>query len=190
MVMTQPCEPCAHRTDELDLDIRLTHALWTAENYERCDTCPFDWHWMTVYGLTDSKATLSAARVLWLQIEALWQEVGPTSRRKVRPMPEDIEPRWWDVPQPERKFTAGLSLFERVKAAVRIEDIAERLTTLHGTGNLLKGKCPLHNEQKGEAFAIYLDTQTWRCFGSCVDGGDVVSLVQECLKRGIEWQKK
>jgi hypothetical protein len=186
--MTQPCEPCAHRTDELDLDIRLDHALWTTENYERCDTCPFYWDWMTFYGLTDSKATLSAARVLWLELESLWQEVGPKSRRKVRSMPEDPEPGWWDIPQPERKATAGLSLFERVKAAVAIEDIAERVTNLNGQGNVLSGACPLHGGS-GTEFVIWRDIQYWKCYGRCEVGGDVIHLVKELMERGIEWQK-
>ena len=189
MVMTQPCEPCTHRTDELALDIRLDHAVWASENYERCDRCPFDWQWMTVYGLTDNKATLSAARVLWLQIEALWQEVRPTGRRKARSMPEDPEPRWWDIPQPERKFTAGLSLFERVKATVAIEDIAERLTNLSGQGNVLSGACPLH-DGSGTEFVIWRDSQYWKCYGRCEAGGDVINLVKELMERGIEWQKK
>ncbi len=187
--MTQPCEPCAHRMDELDLDIRLDHALWAAENYERCDTCPFDWDWMKFYGLTDSKATLSAARVLWLELEALWLEISPTRRRKARSMPEDPEPGWWDVPQPERKATAGLSLFARVKAAVAIEDIAERVTNLRGQGNVLSGACPLH-AGSGNEFVIWRDIQYWKCYGRCEAGGDVIHLVKELMERGIERQKE
>lgn len=90
--------------------------------------------------------------------------------------------------RPEIKRTYnGDSLIDRIKAAYRLEDVVGRLTYLHGTGDLLKGKCPLHKEQKGEAFAVRVDAQKWHCFGACGTGGDLVDFVRACKERGIVW---
>ena len=81
----------------------------------------------------------------------------------------------------------GDSLIDRIKAAYRLEDVVGRLTYLHGSGDLLKGKCPLHKEQKGEAFAVRVDAQKWHCFGACNTGGDLVDFVRACKDRGLNW---
>jgi 5S rRNA maturation endonuclease (ribonuclease M5) len=46
---------------------------------------------------------------------------------------------------------------------------------LKRSSNRWKGKCPLHNEQNGEAFVIHPD-QKWQCYGSCARQGDVIDL--------------
>jgi hypothetical protein len=91
------------------------------------------------------------------------------------------------APVTPRKYTGselGMSKIERVKAAYRIEDVAGTLTSLRG-GRVLKGKCPLHGELRGEAFAVFVDDQRWRCFGVCGVGGDVIDFFEECDRRGI-----
>lgn len=88
----------------------------------------------------------------------------------------------------EPKPFTGESLIARIKAAYRLEDIAERLTRLYGTGNVLSGRCPLHGEQKGRAFTVWVDEQKWKCFGKCGLRGDVIDLVRECKSRGIDWR--
>ena len=82
----------------------------------------------------------------------------------------------------------SIGLAAAIKAKLKIEDVAERLTNLRGMGNRLKGKCPLHGEETGEAFSIWTDTQTWRCFGACATGGDVIDFIKECSERGIAWR--
>lgn len=183
--MTEPCAPCLHLTDEMSEDDRFDYAnIHTGD--KQCDTCPFKWDWMPLIGLSYDRATLANARMLWLSFQSLFPKAG---ERPCLAMPDDPEPQWWPVNTVRiKRVAAGLTLFERVKSAVAVEDIAERLTELRGN-SVLKGKCPLHNEQNGEAFAVYKDTQTWRCFGSCNVGGDVIALIQECMERDIEWQK-
>ena len=82
----------------------------------------------------------------------------------------------------------SVGLIDKLKSKLRIEDVAGRLTRLHGAGTRLKGKCPLHREVNREAFAVWMDSQTWRCFGQCVAGGDVLDFIKECKDRGIEWR--
>lgn len=48
-------------------------------------------------------------------------------------------------------------------------------------GNRLVGKCPMHNEKTG-SFYVYLDQNTWACYGSCATGGDVIELVMKTQK--------
>ena len=61
--------------------------------------------------------------------------------------------------------------------ALDIVDVARRFTELTGAGDKLKGRCPLHDERTA-SFYVYQDTQRWRCYGACADGGDIVDLVQ------------
>jgi CHC2-type zinc finger protein/Toprim domain-containing protein len=49
---------------------------------------------------------------------------------------------------------------------------------LRRSGSRWVGKCPLHNEQNGEAFVIHPD-QKWQCYGVCARSGDVTDLEQE-----------
>jgi hypothetical protein len=40
----------------------------------------------------------------------------------------------------------------------------------------LKGKCPIHREQSGEAFAVYPKKNKWICYGKCQARGNVIDL--------------
>jgi hypothetical protein len=42
----------------------------------------------------------------------------------------------------------------------------------------LWGRCPFHNE-KSASFAIYLNQNTWWCYGSCGTGGDVIDFIRK-----------
>jgi hypothetical protein len=41
--------------------------------------------------------------------------------------------------------------------------------------NTLIGRCPIHQEKHGMAFAVYAGRR-WQCFGKCARGGDVIDL--------------
>ena len=90
-----------------------------------------------------------------------------------------------EIPNEKPKST---SLIKSVKSKLKVEDIAERLTELRSSGNKLNGRCPLHNEQKGRSFYVWLDTQSWYCFGQCVRGGDVLDLIEEAHELGLNWR--
>ena len=93
------------------------------------------------------------------------------------PFPGDIAPK---SPAP-----AGAGLFARVKAAHSITEFAGRFTTLARTGpERLKGCCPIHTE-KTPSFYVYEDSQRWRCFGACAEGGDIIKLVQRLMDKGV-----
>lgn len=81
------------------------------------------------------------------------------------------------------------SLIKSIKSKLKVEDIAERLTPLRGTGSKLNGKCPLHNEQRGASFHVWIDSQSWYCFGQCAKGGDVLDLIEAAHEAGLSWRK-
>jgi len=73
-------------------------------------------------------------------------------------------------------------LFERAKRAVKIEDIAARVTKLRGVGNDRRGACPLCGKGKESgAFSVLVAKQSFACF-VCGEHGDVIELYR-LLKR-------
>ncbi len=75
-------------------------------------------------------------------------------------------------------------LFQRAKAAVSIEEFASRFTTLKPSGHgRMKGLCPVHSE-RSPSFFVFPERQSWRCFGACAGGGDVIALVQRLMEAG------
>ena len=65
-----------------------------------------------------------------------------------------------------------------IKAQLRIEDEAEKLTRMRWTGNTGRGACPIHKGKNTSTFVVYIDTQSFNCF-KCNIGGDVVTLLQQ-----------
>ena len=67
---------------------------------------------------------------------------------------------------------------ERVKLRSPIEVvIGERISSLRRQGKLYWACCPFHQE-KTPSFAVDPQRATWRCFGACGEGGDVLSFVE------------
>jgi hypothetical protein len=76
------------------------------------------------------------------------------------------------------------NLFEAVKQAVSVEELAGRFTKLGPAGpGKLKGRCPLHVERTA-SFYVYQASQRWQCFGACAAGGDVVELARRLMDLG------
>jgi DNA primase len=68
---------------------------------------------------------------------------------------------------------------EALKASVRIEDVAARyVRPLRRVGDRLVGPCPFH-EDTDPSFNVWLESQSWYCFGACHKGGDVFDFVRE-----------
>jgi len=89
-----------------------------------------------------------------------------------------------DKPEPRRRRARGNTKFQRVKNAVRIEELAGRFTELRViSAGKMKGLCPVHDE-KTPSFHVNLERQAWICFGACARGGDVIDLARELMDRG------
>lgn len=67
---------------------------------------------------------------------------------------------------------------ERVKLRSPIEVVVgERISALRQRGALYWACCPFHQE-KTPSFAVDPRRATWRCYGACGEGGDVLSFVE------------
>jgi DNA primase len=67
---------------------------------------------------------------------------------------------------------------ERVKLRSPIEVVVgERVPELERRGSAWKARCPFHDE-KTPSFVVSPERGTWKCFGACGEGGDVLSFVQ------------
>ena len=74
---------------------------------------------------------------------------------------------------------------EEIKRKVELADYVGRVTRLQKAGRNLRGLCPFHTE-KTPSFYVFPDRGSWRCFGSCGEGGDLFSFVQK--REGLDFR--
>ena len=65
-----------------------------------------------------------------------------------------------------------------VKQRIPLTDFVSRTVKLQKSGRNYRGLCPFHTE-KTPSFYVFEETATWRCFGSCGEGGDIFSFLQK-----------
>ncbi|MDW8171104.1 MAG: DNA primase [Anaerolineae bacterium] len=66
-------------------------------------------------------------------------------------------------------------IVQQIKDRLDIVDYISRyVPDLKKAGRYYKACCPFHSE-KTPSFVVNADNQTWRCFGACAEGGDVLS---------------
>ncbi len=94
-----------------------------------------------------------------------------------------------------------MTLVDDVKARSDIVQVISQYADLDTRSRTPKAPCPFHSERTA-SFVVFPDTGTWRCFGACSTGGDVISFVMrkenlqfgEALKQlaeqaGIEYRR-
>lgn len=67
---------------------------------------------------------------------------------------------------------------DEIKSKLDVVEYIGRVTKLHKSGRSFKGLCPFHTE-KTPSFHVFPDRGTWRCFGTCGEGGDLFTFVQK-----------
>ena len=72
-----------------------------------------------------------------------------------------------------------MSVVDEVKAQLDLVDIVSDSVALKKSGRSYTGFCPFHANTKTPSFVVFPETQTWRCFGACADGGDLFSFVMK-----------
>ncbi|MEX0784453.1 MAG: DNA primase [Dehalococcoidia bacterium] len=72
----------------------------------------------------------------------------------------------------------ALDVVAEIKSKIDPVDFIGRFTRLQKSGRNFKALCPFHSE-KTPSFYVFPDKGTWRCFGSCGEGGDLFSFVQK-----------
>jgi len=78
-----------------------------------------------------------------------------------------------------RNVSTGHSVIEEIKSRLDIVEIVGETVPLRRSGKNYIGFCPFHHNVRTPAFAVFPDTQTWRCFGACNTGGDVFQFVMK-----------
>jgi len=66
---------------------------------------------------------------------------------------------------------------DAIKASSDILTYISAYVDLKKQGNVWQGLCPFHAENT-PSFTVYVDTQTWKCFG-CSAGGDVIAFAMK-----------
>ncbi len=67
---------------------------------------------------------------------------------------------------------------EEIKNNADIIAVISEYVPLSITGNRAKSVCPFHTE-KTPSFHVNSERKSWKCFGSCNEGGDIISFVQK-----------
>lgn len=80
-----------------------------------------------------------------------------------------------------------MSVTEEIKNRLDIVDIVSETVSLRKSGRSYAGFCPFHPNTRTPAFYVFPETQTWRCFGACAEGGDLFSFVMK--KEGWEFRE-
>ncbi|MFW5942602.1 MAG: DNA primase [Chloroflexota bacterium] len=72
-----------------------------------------------------------------------------------------------------------MSVTDEIKNRLDIVDVVSETVQLRRSGRNYTGFCPFHQNTRTPAFVVFPETQTWRCFGACAEGGDLFSFVMK-----------
>jgi DNA primase len=71
-----------------------------------------------------------------------------------------------------------MALVDEVKSRSDIVQVISDYVDLDTSSRQPKALCPFHSERT-PSFVVYPETGSWRCFGSCAEGGDVISFMMK-----------
>ena len=66
-----------------------------------------------------------------------------------------------------------MTVIDDIKQRIDLVNVVEQTVRLKRTGKNYIGFCPFHSNTRTPSFVVFPETQTWRCFGQCNEGGDV-----------------
>ena len=71
-----------------------------------------------------------------------------------------------------------VSQVDEIKSALDIVQVVSETVDLDTRSRTPKANCPFHAERT-PSFVVFPESGTWRCFGACAVGGDVISFIQK-----------
>ncbi|MFH1140990.1 MAG: CHC2 zinc finger domain-containing protein, partial [Chloroflexota bacterium] len=75
-----------------------------------------------------------------------------------------------------------MALSDEIKERLDIvEVVGSYVPGLRKAGRSYHALCPFHTERT-PSFVVFPERQSWRCFGACATGGDVLSFVMRMEK--------
>ena len=74
-----------------------------------------------------------------------------------------------------------MTTIDDVKQRLDLVEVVSAYVTLTPAGRNLKGLCPFHAERT-PSFIVTPERASWRCFGACATGGDVITFVMQAEK--------
>ncbi len=82
-----------------------------------------------------------------------------------------------------------MTIIDDIKDRVKIEGLVSQnqAIRLRKSGASMVGFCPFHNNHETPALVVWPNTQTWKCFGTCNEGGDIFDWV---IKQNPGWDLK
>ena len=72
-----------------------------------------------------------------------------------------------------------MSVVDEIKDRIDIADFIGETVNLRRSGKNYLGFCPFHHNTRTPAFVVFPDTNTWRCFGECNEGGDIFKFIMK-----------
>lgn len=72
-----------------------------------------------------------------------------------------------------------MSVVDEIKARLDLVDFVSQTVKLRKAGKNYTGFCPFHSNTRTPAFVVFPETQSWRCFGQCNEGGDLFGYVMK-----------
>jgi DNA primase len=76
-------------------------------------------------------------------------------------------------------FCRNYGRCDEIKAQLDLVDYISQTVKLRRTGKKLYWFLPLSQQHAHAFFVVFPETQTWRCFGQCNEGGDLFGFVMK-----------